>query len=302
LASIHLSDGDAVEARKYLRQAADSGNTVAAVQLGELLEAGIGGESDRSGASELYLRAAQAGEPEGVYRWALLEADGPEARAEVMRLSAEAGFPLAQYELAASLLTSADEAESRQGVRWLEAAAEAGMIRAQYDLAVAYRDGLGVERDDQQFRSWLVRAADAGFPEAEYELAVALTEASHGFEEDYDRAFALYSSAAAQGLAEAEYGLGYLLSNSLGVSQDFAKAAEHFRIAAEADHVPSQLALGNLYANGHGVAENQYLATQWYCRAAAFGDEDAIAFLGGPGEVDSVCAGPRSTNLPSSTP
>jgi TPR repeat protein len=302
LASIYLSEGNAVEARSYLLQAADSGNTVAAVQLGELLEGGIGGETDVAGAADLYRRAAQQGEPEGVYRWALLEADGPAERAAVMRLSAEAGFPLAQYELASSLLTSGDEAESRRGASWLEAAAVSGMPRAQYDLAIAYRDGIAVEPNDTRFRTWLATSADAGFAHAQYELAVALTEATHGFELDYERAYALYASAAARGMAAAEYGLGYLLSNGLGTRQDFPRAVEHFRIAAEAGHVPSQIALGNLYANGQGVTESHFLAQKWYCVAARSGDEDGIRFVGGADKVDSVCADPSGPEPPSTAP
>ena len=290
LASIYLSEGNAAKARHSLRNASDAGNMAAAVELGKLLENGIGGPADRAAAADLYRSAGQQGEPEGVYRWALLEADGPEARAEVMRLSAEAGFATAQYELAASLLTADDVEGHLEGVRWLEAAARSGMARAQFDLAIVYRDGVGVEPDDLQFRTWLVEASDGGFPNAQYELAVALTDALHGFEEDYDRAYVLYSEAASRGLVEAEYGLGFLLSHGHGVPQDFALAAEHFRTAAEAGHVPSQVALGNLYANGQGVIESRSLAEKWYCMAARAGDEKATGFLGGHDKLDEACA------------
>jgi len=300
LASILLAQGKGAEARDRLRQAATAGHLMAAVQLGSLLEAGVGGEADRETAAEWYRRAGQGGEPEGVYRWALLTADGPDARVAVMQRSAEAGYPLAQYELAAHLLTAGGE--TAEGIAWLTAAAESGLSRAQHDLAIAYRDGIGTAKDDEAFRLWITKAAEAGFPDSQYGLAVALTDATHGFEADYERAFSLYSAAAAHGMVEALYGLAYLLSHGFGVQQDFAQAAEKFQTAAEAGHVPSQVALGNLYANGKGVAESRYLAEKWYCEAARSGQKDVLLFLGGEDEIDAMCSGHGQVVAPDPQP
>lgn len=291
LASVLLARGEEEHARMRLQQAAETGHAVAAVRLGAFLESGIGGEPDPSAAAEWYRQGGQEGEPEGVYRWALLKANGPEERVDVMRRAAEAGYSTAQYELAAHLLTAGEVSEGKEGVSWLQTAAESGLPRAQFDLAIVYRDGIAVPSDHDQFRQWITKAAGAGFPKAQYELAVALTDATHGFDEDSEWAFKLYAAAAAVGVVEANYGLGYLLSNGLGVRQDFPEAVERFRTAAEAGHGPSQVALGNLYVNGQGVEESRDLAEKWYCMAARQGRKDAIGFLGGEDKIDAVCSG-----------
>src|SRR5690606_26791536 len=116
-----------------------------------------------------YRRAAALGEPEGVYRLALLAAGDDAERLVVARKAAEAGYAPAQYELAVHFLQGGgapDAGAGSQGVAWLTKAAGQGHARAQFDLAVVYRDGIHVPSDDASFLLWLRQAAENGMARA----------------------------------------------------------------------------------------------------------------------------------------
>ena len=61
--------------------------------------------------------------------------------------------------------------DARMAAKWYTRAAEAGNARAQYKLGLCYRDGTGVARDFSAARRWLTRAAAAGVARASAALA-----------------------------------------------------------------------------------------------------------------------------------
>ncbi len=83
---------------------------------------------------------------------------------------------------------------------------------------------------------------------------------------------------AEQGNAAAQFNLGSLYYQGLGVSQDYKEAAKWMRKAAEQGHLFAQTTLGTIYAEGlQGVIEKDYpQALMWFIFAAAQGDLDAI--------------------------
>ena len=54
-------------------------------------------------------------------------------------------------------------------------------------------------------------------------------------------------------------------------AQDYAKAKEEFRTAADAGDAEAQFQLGELYLNGLGVTKSPRYAVQWYEKAVAQG-------------------------------
>src|SRR5258708_2557504 len=73
---------------------------------------------------------------------------------------------------------------------------------------------------------------------------------------DYPAAMAYWEARASKGDAEAQYGVGFLYEQGLGVKQDFATALKWYAKSAEQDKAYAQEALGALYAKGQGVAQN----------------------------------------------
>ena len=75
--------------------------------------------------------------------------------------------------------------------------AQSGVAAAQYRLALMYRDGKDVEKDDEQYKEWMKRAADQGHVDAQVAYADILCES--GTEEDLSEALILYQAAAEKG-------------------------------------------------------------------------------------------------------
>ena len=105
----------------------------------------------------------------------------------------------------------------------------------------------------------LAAAQDLGAARAAYER------------EDYDTAFRLYSSAAKNSNAEAQYRLGLMYKFGWGANRDPKVAASWFRLAADQNHPEAQAELGVLYKLGRGVSEDATEAARWFRRAADSG-------------------------------
>jgi hypothetical protein len=94
--------------------------------------------------------------------------------------------------------------------------------------------------------------------------------------QDYATAFALMRPLADQGVAKAQYDLGFMYAEGQGVAQDYAEAARWYRLAADQGHVTAQFNLGVMYAEGRGVAQDYVQAHMWFYLAAAQGDATAF--------------------------
>ena len=93
---------------------------------------------------------------------------------------------------------------------------------------------------------------------------------------DYDTALAEFRPLAEQGYASAQYNLGVMYDNGLGVPQDYREAAKWYRFAAEQGKVKAQSNLASMYTHGQGVPEDYVLAHKWADLAASQGGEDAV--------------------------
>jgi TPR repeat protein len=90
-----------------------------------------------------------------------------------LKRSAEAGYAVAQYELARRHVLMDDPKYTPQdGLKWYEKAANQGHLRAQYSLAVCLASAKGGSRDLSGAYFWMRRAADGGFPKAEHRIRI----------------------------------------------------------------------------------------------------------------------------------
>lgn len=85
---------------------------------------------------------------------------------------------------------------------------------------------------------------------------------------------------AEQGNAEAQFNLGSLYYQGVGVTQDYPQAIQWMYKAAEQGYVPAQVTLGSIYAEGvWGVIEkDNSRALMWFIFASAQGDIQASEF------------------------
>jgi TPR repeat protein len=158
--------------------------------------------------------------------------------------------------------------------------ADAGNSHAQFNLALLYARGLGVERDDARATALYSSAAEAGIARAQYELGLAYTSGI-GVPVDTARAAHWHRKAAGQGLTEAQHGLALAYELGVGVPQDDGVAAAWYRRAAVGGHSESQFRLGLLLSDDPQRAVTDYEeAVRWLGPIADQGNPQAQWRLG----------------------
>ena len=93
--------------------------------------------------------------------------------------------------------------------------------------------------------------------------------------EDYETAYKLFLPLAEQGDADAQFNLGLMYEEGLGVPQDYAEAVKWWRLSAEQDDAYAQFNLGVMYDEGDGVPQDYAEAIRLWKLAAEQGDEEA---------------------------
>jgi len=91
------------------------------------------------------------------------------------------------------------------------------------------------------------------------------------YRHDYNMAQNYWRQAAKAGNASAQYRLGQLYQQGLGVSVSYVTARYWFKKAAYKGHWLAQNDLGSLYQNGQGGVRSVHLALHWYKKSAAQG-------------------------------
>lgn len=121
--------------------------------------------------------------------------------------------------------------------------------------------------------------AETGMARAQYNLGV-IYDNGLGVEQDYEEAVRWYRLAAEQGYASAQYNLGVFFDSGLGVVQDYEEAVRWYRLAAEQGDAGAQYGLGVMHANGLGVEQDYVEAVRLYRLAAEQGEASAQYGLG----------------------
>ena len=134
-------------------------------------------------------------------------------------------------------------------------AAELGDVLGAYNLAVAYRDGIGTEVNGVEAIRWFDKAAAAGDETAAFNLGVLLDDGSL-VAEDNARAAAYYRLAAERGSVDAMINLGLMLESGEGVAQDLTTAAGYFELAASKGDSFGKLKFGLMQQSGTGIVKN----------------------------------------------
>jgi localization factor PodJL len=156
----------------------------------------------------------------------------------------------------------------------LRAAALKGDATAAYEIGVRYAEGKGVPQNLDEAAKWMDRAAQAGIIPATFRLGT-FYEKGLGVKKDTDLARRYYTQAAERGNAKAMHNLAVLDADGGGKGANYKSASQWFRKAADRGVADSQFNLGILYARGIGVEQNLAESFKWFSLAAAQGDADA---------------------------
>jgi len=160
-----------------------------------------------------------------------------------------------------------------EAARLFRTAAQRGDAEAQYELALAYRDGYGVAKDLSSSRSWQDKALAQGHAGAHLVQGNLLDGT-----DDVRMAQYHYWRAAQGGSAAGMINLGLAYLRGRGIEQDWEQAA---RWLSRAQGVPmADFYLGGMVLYGMGVERNDQAAFEAFQRAANV-LPDAKAMLAG---------------------
>jgi TPR repeat protein len=160
--------------------------------------------------------------------------------------------------------------DGASGLRLCRSLAEQGDAIAQFDLALLYARGSGVQQDYAEAVKWYRKSAEQGYVIASVMLG-DMYNVGRDVPHDSAEAAKWYLKAAEQGATNVQADLASLYEQG----QNYAEAAMWYREAAEDGDRHGQFGLGRLYADGNGVPQDYVLAHMWLNLAAAQGLEDA---------------------------
>lgn len=184
-----------------------------------------------------------------------------DALIEAERGNTNAQFKVAKYFYDEELYDEADNVYN--AFYWMEKAANAGYVEAQFWLGVMYSNGEGIEIDDTSAYKWIKQSSDAGFDRAHYALG-CIYENGYGVKVDYKKAFEYYSKAASIGNSLAMTSLGVLYEKGYGVNKNNRIAMSWYIKGAESGNYNSKTTLADKYYSGEITPKNLSKAFYWY--------------------------------------
>ena len=263
------------EAARWLRTAADKGDSHAQYFLGDLYEDGRGVPQSDAQAALWYSLAAGQGNAEAQYSLGRLYLRGrgvPEntEKAEaLLRSAADRGLPHAQnflgkfWEYGFANLFSPSKA-----AHWYAKAAEQGNADAQYNLGRLIRAGIPVPITSHDEAGRWLREAEAHLGGSENCSPDAYPAEYTDVVDGAEQAIKWLSAAADQGHPRAQALLAEMYEQGEGSKQSMRKAILLYKQAAEGGDMEAQLRLSEIYRLGHGVKADHEEAKRWFQMAA----------------------------------
>jgi len=151
----------------------------------------------------------------------------------------------------------------------------------QHRVALCYRRGNGIEKNDTEAFKWSVLAAEHGHAAAQYNLG-RMYHFGFGTQKNVSKAVELYTDSANQKYGLAQHSLAGCYENGWSVAQNYAKAIELYELSSEQGNWRASESLGDMYRVGRGVKQDWIKAKVYYKKARsesefwekAAGDED----------------------------
>ena len=137
---------------------------------------------------------------------------------------------------------------------------------AQNALAIAYMNGIGVERDSIMAIQCFRNAAENGYVNAYHNLGMLEKYAPYG-KQDFKKSVQLFEKGAEQGSLMCSYDAGYMYYKGLGCVQSYERAVDYFSRGIESNNPSCLYMLGLCYRNGYGVECDEELAMSYLEKA-----------------------------------
>ena len=97
---------------------------------------------------------------------------------------------------------------------------------------------------------------------------------------DYSTAFKEWSPLAEQGMTDAQFNIGWMYDNGIGVKKSYKTALKWYRLAAENEHADAQYILALMYQKGRGTTRDSRAAVKFLEKAVQQDHTKAQFILG----------------------
>ncbi|XP_071951720.1 uncharacterized protein [Antedon mediterranea] len=194
--------------------------------------------------------------------------------ASYFRAGAKAGSQQAQYNLAVCYEHGRGlDTNDKKAAYWYKKAALQGHAMAQYNYAIFHLLGLGIKRNEKEAVHWLNKSANQGLCQAQSYLGSRLI---YGPNQDLSKGIDLLKKAVKQKDAEATYRLAMCYEDGIGVAINQAKAVDLYNKAAMNGHSEAQCCMGRFHQLGlGGIPANRTEAKAWFSKASENGNQEA---------------------------
>lgn len=119
-----------------------------------------------------------------------------------------------------------------QALRIWRPIAESGHTLAQYNMGVAYAQGIGVDQNLVEASKWWKRSALQGHRDSAYNLGLVYARGGKDVPQDLALAAHWWQEAAIHGDAVAQYNLGMMYARGEGVKQNMETAIRWWQLSA----------------------------------------------------------------------
>lgn len=225
----------------------------------------------------LIMTASSAGDLDAIYYYGYLHELGIQTEYSFDKAALKYNQVIASESTDIRYKFAKDSANLRMGLMYMNGCFDEDAVEEIEDEPEdkAKKDLEALEKNDQETAlNYFMAAADDGFPQAQYYVG-QIYENGLGVGRDYEKALEFYMAAADEEFAPALNQIGYMYFNGYGVDVNFATAAYYQKLAALQGYTPAQANLGFLYEYGYGVERNLKTACSYYELAADAGFEGA---------------------------
>ncbi|WP_444985499.1 tetratricopeptide repeat protein [Halomonas mongoliensis] len=198
---------------------------------------------------------------------------------------AEEGDVRAQYLVGAAYLYGLEaqevDVDHAKGLHWLKAAARQGAAEAFDELAIAYRDGIGVKKDASKYEAYLAESAERGMSSARLEIMnlYRYGDPELGVEKNEEKYLRWVINNAEAGYTSSMITLSLRYREGRGVEKDLDKAFEWITRAVVLDAPFSHRDAAEHFKNGWGAEQDLVRAYMLYDLASpgSSNDRDEVA-------------------------
>jgi len=278
------TDSEKEAAVALVRQAAEKGEGLACVSMGQYYASGLHGcPVDQENHLYWSKRGANLGNERAcvAYGMALLDSSEPRSEAwKYLKRSAMLGEAYGQSVLGLQMLNHGSSPQVQaEGVEWLRTASRQSYLPAMSKLANALQYGKGCEVNEQEALYWLETGTQQGDVDCQVSMGTAYMYGDL-VHKNQEKGHNLYYLASLQGDAWATYLLGISYENGHGTQEDAKQAFDCFQSAAEKGIIAATYKVGLSYLYGQGVEKDIPAGAKWLHKAAKRGDADAQAYMG----------------------